>query len=316
MPITSDPIYNTSAPRTSNEYGFPVREDVALSNAKGEIKSGTEKDFRKLIAPIASPIQRLLEPGETVFLACKAVPPVGTFEQLTMGWVMYAYFRVALVFTDRRLIVFGITSSGKWRGSIKAVRWTQLTSATATGWLTQGLKLKMGKKTILYGKLGAGYAKKIKGLLPFLVPASTGMVADPMAPQQLESLCGRCGRPLTPKVYTCGNCGLIFRDEKTLALRSLIPGGAYFYTGLIGIGMLTALIECLFFLAIVGTLLDPEISGAQNQAAGAIVTVYYLFLIGLEKAIAYSHGRLFVRQFEPANFEELNIPAAMSATAR
>jgi hypothetical protein len=314
MPTINDPIYNTAAPRINNEYGFPVREDVAFSNAKGEAKAAIEKDFRKIIAPIASPLQRLLEPGETIFWGSKAVPPVGILEQLTMGWVMYAYFRVALVLTDRRLLVFGITSSGKWRGSIKSVRWNQLTSATATGWLTQGLKLKMGKKTFLYGKLGMAYAKKIKGLLPFLMPAVSAMNADPMALQQMESLCGRCCRPLVPKVYTCANCGLTFKSEKTLAVRTLIPGGAYFYTGLTGVGILNALVESFFWLALLGNLLEPD--AHRNTAASGIVIGYLLFLIALEKLIAYSHGKLFVRQFEPANFAELNIPAAMSATAR
>ena len=317
MPILNDPVYNSAAPRLNNDYGFPVREDVAFSNANGEIKSGIEKDFRKLITPIAARLQRLLEPGETVFWASKAVPPVGTWEQLTLGWVMYAYFRVALVFTDRRLLVFGLTSSGKWRGSIKAIRYTQLTSAKATGWLTQGLKLKIGKKTVLYGKLGMGNAKKIRNLLPLLMPTtSAAMIADPMAPNQMESLCGRCNHPLTPKVYTCGNCGLKFKDETTLAVRTLIPGGAYFYTGLTGVGILNGLVECFFLLALVTSLLEPSTKGANGAAVSGIVIGYFLFLIGLEKLIAYSHAKLFVRQFEPVNIAETSTPAAMSAMAR
>src|SRR3569832_1448651 len=107
MSIVNDPLYETAAPRISMVYGFPVREDVALTDSKGQPKAKVESAFQKLISKIVAPLQRVLEPGETVFWASKGVPPMGILEQLTMSWMMYRYYSVGLVFTDRRLLVFG-----------------------------------------------------------------------------------------------------------------------------------------------------------------------------------------------------------------
>jgi hypothetical protein len=315
MPINSEPIHNNFAPRVTTEYGFPVREDVAFTNAKGEPKAAIEKTFRKIVSSVAAPLQRVLEPGETIFWASKAMPPVGTLEQLTMNWVMLHYYNVGLVFTDRRLLIFGLTSSYVWRGSIKSVRWSEVVKAKASGWLTQALSLKIGKKTIAYGRLGYQNAKKIKTLLPFLTAANpAAAVPDPLSATQPIALCPRCSQQLTASVYTCAHCGLVFKDEKTLALRTLIPGGGYFYTGLTGVGILNVLAEAFFLLALVGTLLDPESAGKEPSSLG-IVVAYLLFLIGLEKIICFFHARKFVRQFEPSNIADVNIPAAMSAVA-
>ena len=183
MPINSEPIHNSFAPRVSTEYGFPVREDVAFSNAKGEPKAAIEKTFRKIVGSVAAPLQRLLEPGETIFWASKAMPPVGVLEQLTMSWIMMHYYNVGLVFTDRRLLVFGLTSSYVWRGSIKSVRWSEVTKAKASGWLTQAFSYKIGSKTFAYGRLGYQNAKKIRMLVPFFTAANpTAAVPDPLSP--------------------------------------------------------------------------------------------------------------------------------------
>jgi hypothetical protein len=119
---------------------------------------------------------------------------------------------------------------------------------------------------------------------------------------------------LTAAIYTCAHCGLVFKNEKTLAIRTLIPGGAYFYTGLTAVGILTALVEAIFLLALVGTLLDPTSAGKEPSSFG-IVVAYFLFVIGLEKILSYYHARKFVQQFEPANMADVNIPAAMTAVA-
>jgi hypothetical protein len=232
-----------------------------------------------------------------------------------MSWIMMHYYNVGLVFTDRRLLVFGLTSSYVWRGSIKSVRWSEVTNAKASGWLTQAFSYKIGSKTFSYGRLGFQNAKKIKMLVPFLTAANpTAAVPDPLSPGQPISLCPRCSQPLTSSIYTCAHCGLVFKNEKTLALRTLIPGGGYFYTGLTGVGIINALAEAFFLLALAGTLLDPESAGKEPSSLG-IVVAYLLFLIGLEKIVCFFHARKFVRQFEPANIADVNIPAAMSAVA-
>jgi hypothetical protein len=316
MSIIADPIYDSAAPRISTEFGFPVREDVALTDSKGQPKAKIESAFQKLISKIVAPLRRILEPGETVFLASSGVPPMGALEQLTMSWLMYRYYTVALVFTDRRLLVFGLNGSGKWRGTIKEIRWSQVTKASATGWLTQGLKLKIGKKTFLYGKLGIRSTSRIKKLLPLLTASlPTAVVADPTISVEPRSLCGRCAQHLMPGTYSCQHCGLQLKDEKTLLLRTLIPGGAYFYVGAGAVGVINALVEALFLFEIAVVLLSPDISN-RDRGAGATVIGYLVFLIALEKAISYSHARRFVKQFEPVRVEDTNTTAAMAAFSR
>ena len=106
----------------------------------------------------------------------------------------------------------------------------------------------------------------------------------------------------------------MFKNEKTLALRTLIPGGGYFYTGLTGVGIINALVEGIFLLALLGTLLDPTSAGKEPSSFG-IVVAYFLFVIGLEKIICFYHARNSCSSLSLQTSLTLNIPAAMSAVA-
>lgn len=316
MSLLNEPIHNASAPVISSRFGFPVREDVALTNKDGISKPGIEKDFTKLSQKLAVPLQRVLEAGETVFWASKALPPLGTIEQLTMGWLMIRYYNCALVFTDRRLLIVGLDASSNWRGTVKSIRWSQMSSIKVGGLFSKSLTFKIASKKYIYTRLGMANASKIKTLLAAWTATHLQIAGqDPMAPG-IESLCPRCAKPLTPDVYTCQNCGLVFKDVRTLAIRSLIPGGAYFYIGMTAIGVMHAIFESLFLISIVlvfaGTI-GQHGQDASDAIGGAIVE---LIIVAFAKVVAFYHARRFIREFEPANLAELTSAGSMTATAR
>ena len=93
----------------------------------------------------------------------------------------------------------------------------------------------------------------MKVLAATLLPASSG---ESTAAQGMVALCPDCLAPLTERVYVCGGCGLVLKDERTLLKRSLlIPGGGYFYTGDTFLGVMELIAEVAsMFLAITSAL--------------------------------------------------------------
>jgi hypothetical protein len=69
-----------------------------------------------------------------------------------------------------------------------------------------------------------GDGKKIATIAPALMEAGAGEQSPAQAAIQL---CPDCRGMLRPAVYKCTNCGLVFKDEKTMFWRSIfLPAGA------------------------------------------------------------------------------------------
>ena len=62
-----------------------------------------------------------------VIKSCQA--PLGTLEQFFVGWYVYRVTATPLVFTNLRLLHFGVGPGGKWNRTLKSVRWGDVTSA-------------------------------------------------------------------------------------------------------------------------------------------------------------------------------------------
>jgi hypothetical protein len=62
-------------------------------------------------------------------------------------------------------------------------------------------------------------------------------------------LCPDCRNALIDGQYFCSCCGLTFKNEKTMARRSIfLPGGGYFYTGHPLVAIIPAIIEGVLVL--------------------------------------------------------------------
>lgn len=290
--------------RLASLNGLRIREDVAYTNYKGEEHSGTLKRVSKILDKLGPVLQRILAPDEAVLYVARMQAPVSLAEQLTMGWYLYRVSAATLVLTNRRIIQLLVDGGGKWRGNLRAVAWGDVAEAKVKGWLSRVLWLKYrnGRKD-KYWRLKHADAKKIGVLAATLLPASSG---ESTAAQGMVALCPDCLATLTEKVYVCGGCGLVFKDERTLLKRSLlIPGGGYFYTGDTFLGVMDLIAEvALMFLVFTSALAAyatwgkaPAKPGAMTGSGFLLSALWFLALLALEKLVTIHHGRRFVRGF-------------------
>jgi len=308
MPKADLPIYAMQMPRLISANGVQVREDVLFTNAKGEPDDRSRKRAEEALASLHDILPNLLEPNETILYVIKTCQaPLGTLEQLFLGWYVYRVTATRLVFTNLRLLHFGLGAGGKWNRTLKSVRWGDVTKAKVKGWINRLLELRYadGKKE-RYWRLPKKDGKKAQAILDAILPQSQG---EATAALGFQSICPDCRAALTAGDYQCAACGLKFKDEKTLRWRTiLIPGGGYLYSGMTLLGVLAFLSEGLFTLATIAFvlmalgLMRPET--AENGQAMATAELWTSALIlaiilALNKALEFIHGRRVVRSFIP-----------------
>jgi len=306
-------IHPNQVPRQGAFNGVPIREDILFTDHKGVEKAGVRKEAEKTLESLHPVLARLLEPQETVLYVARAIAPLNALEQLTLGWYAYAMHSVVLVFTDSRLLrlrVRGKAFGGwVWTRGVMSVRWGDVSRARVKGWLSRTLLFdyRNGKKE-RYWRIKAKAGKQLKLLLPALVPAQA---AGATAAQGMVSQCPECVQILQPRVYQCAQCGLDFKNEKTLLWRNfLLPGGGYLYTGWTLLGVLHAIVDTallldigLFALYALRLVAPPppgpgEAPTTPQSAAFVVGVVAFLFLF--ENSIAWLHNRRVVREFIPA----------------
>ena len=301
-------VHPGQAPQVSPLLGLRARQDTLYSNHKGEMKSGVRKRAEQALRHLESPLRRLLEADEVILYVARAQAPTSTFEQLTFGWYTYSVTATTLVLTNRRLLIFGVKRDGTWKRHLRAVRWGDVAQAKVSGWLSRTLRLtyQQGKPQKYWG-LRRDDAKKFSVLLAALLPASAGEVSEA---RTLVSLCPDCLGSLTPSVYNCNKCGLVFKDEKTLVRRSLlIPGGGYFYAGLPLLGIGDFLVEAMLTLWLVLSLLaavglytmQDDAGKAMDQGSALVGLIFVAAIIAAEKWATIHHCRRFVREFIPTS---------------
>ncbi len=152
----------------------------------------------------------------------------------------------------------------------------------------------------MYWRFASGDLKKARLLIDTLRPHGSG---ETTAAGGMVSLCPACLATLSPKTYECQGCGLRFKDEKTLLRRGiLIPGGASFYVGATGLGILRSISESIF-LVILLLFLAAAIArpGGSKDAANVFTgALFILGLLTLDKTMAIATSRQQIRDFLPA----------------
>jgi hypothetical protein len=302
------PIYPDQFPRVVSRNGFSIREDVLFTDAKGRQSESAQKKAEAVLEKWREVLPSLLEPTETILHVVKSCQaPVTPLEQLFLGLYAYGITSTALVLTNRRMIHLGVTGRGKWRRTLKSVRWGDLSDAKVKGLLSRVLLLKYvsGKKE-RYWRISAKDGRKLKAILAAVLPASRG---EATAAQQMVSHCPDCRTDLILKVYRCDGCGLAFKDEKTLLKRTiLIPGGGYLYSGFTVLGILSLFFEGLFLIEIVlyflmalGALQPGRMQngGFPSQADLWITAGVFALILCFRKMLEYFHGRRVIRTFIP-----------------
>jgi hypothetical protein len=311
MPDANLAIHENQVPQLTTHTGLRLREDVLYSNAKGEEKAGIRKRADQTIERLKDVLARLLQPDEAILYVAKAQVYPTMLEQFFSRWHESLRPSVQFVVTNRRLLVLRTRAKGfrnwKWDRGIRAVRWGDVEGEKVKGFLMRILELntRNGVRERFW-RIGSADLKMVRLLLGRLAPASAG---DSSATQGFVSLCPICLTALTPYAYACPQCRATFKDEKTLLRRALlIPGGACFYVGWTGLGVLSAIVEAILVidLIVVGIAMysstSPGRPGSRASAAPELLTSVVLLLVFLllEKLVAWIHCRWYVRDFIPA----------------
>lgn len=290
-------IHQAQVPRVVPEDGVSLREDVLFTNSSGEEKSGVKGRAIKILRNLRPALRQIMDGDEALLYVAQARSPLSAVEQLTAGWWIHVLAACVIAVTNKRILFIPVSSRGYWRESVRSVAWGDIAEIKAKGWLTRQLrfKYKNGTKEVYTGVRWSD-ASKLAKLAEVLLPASSGELTAHQGP---VALCPDCRGVLTPGVYTCAGCGLIFKDEKTMILRSiLLPGGGYFYMGHPIIGSVLAFFEILLLLDVVLVLADgfshPE--AMQGVMAAFIGLAIYW---GVETTITILHCRRYIRQYIP-----------------
>jgi len=130
-------------PRLISANGVQVGEDILFTNVKGETGDRSRKRAEEALASLHDILPNLLGPNEAVLYIIKTCQaPLGTLEQLFLGWYVYRVTATRLVFTNLRLRHFGLGAGGKWNRTLKSVRWGDVTKAKVKGWINRLLELR------------------------------------------------------------------------------------------------------------------------------------------------------------------------------
>ncbi len=287
----------TSMPVLQPIEGVPTRTDVAFTNKSGVEKSGIRKDATKALQKLAPALQRLLAADEFVVYLAAGCAPMSGVQQYTFGYFAQFVSRVRLVFTNKRILAFRVDTKGNWLKSVRGVELGDIQSAKLTGWLVRYLKLKYANgKTEQYWALKARDKAKLAAIMPKLLEANAGQQTHAQA---MLSLCPTCAARLVEKQYECNGCGQKFRNEDSLWWRAFIPGAGYFYAKQTGMGILHAIVDSFVLLDFVFLLIAAVTQKATKPQEEWFVVGWVLFFLLLERAIALSHVRRFVREFIP-----------------
>lgn len=275
--------------------GLPVDTAVLFVDKKGAYRPGIERRRTKLLQKLGF-LARFLEADERVLFVTTSCSPFTLLEQMTMGaaWLM-AVKRAVLVFTNKRLLHIPATTKYQYRGSIAQV-------------LYQDCKRLRIKGSSLVAEYHNGRKEKFCAIprgdraivQRFRLEADEG--DRPSACPQRNHLCPGCTQLLPPETVMCPSCGLEFKSKaKALKLSLLLPGGGYFYTNHVGLGLVDAIVESyLLFIMLVGLI---------GTLVGELHVLRSVFMLGLifvlEKLVTLFHSNAFLDEFIPRDLKAL-----------
>lgn len=305
MPAADIRVHENQPVRTTAD-GISVRTDVLFTNEKGEEKDFVRKRTEKTLRKLNPALQRILSQDEAVLYAMPARSPLSILEQLTAAWWTALLAACAIVVTNRRILFFPVKRDGTWRQSVRSVHWGDIGEIKAKGLLVRNVTFQFRSGTkATYTNFRRADAKKLAAIASALIAPASG---EQTSAHGLVQLCPDCCGVLTQGQYSCPGCGLIFKNERTMVLRSIfLPGGGYFYTGHPFIAILPAIVEGIFLLEILLILFAGL--AAPNAIPNLFATLLLLAIFwGLETGVTVLHCRRYIREFIPEKRDPARLP--------
>jgi hypothetical protein len=184
----------------------------------------------RIARALAGRLPKLLEDDERVLGFTEAVEDSDFLTKTMMGFGWPLWRRVALVFTDRRLLEIGLACCGRRaRGRIRSFPWDRLPgfetedfSLQVTNWQEQNHSWR------LRGRFDAALERSLRQRVDLAV--STYQPSEGLAVP--ITLCPDCGGPVRSPRGSCAQCGGRVRSARLAALLAIsFPGAGHAYTG-------------------------------------------------------------------------------------
>ena len=270
-------------------FGLPVDRESLFSNHKKVYKKRIEKRQRKLIIKLPF-LKPFLKKGEKILLVSTGYSPLTSLAQYVTGFLFVYLKRSLFVFTNYRIFHIPTTTNYNYKQSIAQIAYTGCQSITLKGGTLVVQYAKFGKLE-KFRAIGLSERKKIRALLRSKPRSGTNT--------QLAGrlhLCPQCTHPLSIAKYVCESCRLKFKNKiAAYILAVLLPGGGYFYTRHLFIGLLDVVVEIFLLLYIA-----LAVQGVQNNIEGSLVHLVLRCAIFLViKIISVIHSVHFVQEFIP-----------------
>jgi hypothetical protein len=314
VPAADIRIHDNQFARTETIDGVFVRTDVFSTDEKGQEKESVQKRTKKILEKLSPALQRVLVPGEAVLYAMSARSPLSIVEQLTAAWWTALLAACSVVVTNKRILFFPVKHDGSWKESVRAVGWGDLEEIKTPGVLLKNVKFRFRNGTkVNYTHFRSADAKKLSAIAAALMPGASG---EQTAAHGMVQLCPDCRTVLTAGQYSCPGCGLTFKNENTMVLRSIfLPGGGYFYTGHPLIALLPAIVEVILIVDVLVMVASGLASGKTIEGlAGGLIVLGVFWAI--ETAVTILHCRRYVREFIPEKRDAVRMAQATSQAMR
>jgi hypothetical protein len=215
-------------------FNIPVNSDVIFSNHKNKYKKKIEKRQRSMIVKTTF-IKPFLEDGENILLLTKGYSLFNTLEKFVTGWLFICLKRSLFVFTDRRIFHIPTTLNYSYRNSIAQILYSECKSIKLK-WGTLVVECPVCDHKDKYIEISQKERKKIKEILK-----TTDFGGNTIDGSERAYLCPRCTKKLEKGKYICENCRIKFKNKYKARILSIFPGGGYFYTRHIFLGVMNAL---------------------------------------------------------------------------
>lgn len=307
--IASDAVVHANVlPEVVKRGPFEVRQDLLARDYKGKSSKGIFKRTSALIQKLQPTLGKFLEPNEQVLYIARVQRHASGLIQYTMGWYIYFASAAVIVLTNQRLLHLRVTNKNEWDKGIRVCSWSEVESATVSGWLTRVLKLKFRNGTkYRYWRISRADALNIEKILSPLLKTHQG---TPYKSRSLVSLCPECKHELAPAASSCSGCGLAFKVKKTMYWLSLVPSAAYVYTrrwflafgDLIGQSYAYVLLALAAY-AFLGTAFGwTGANGKQmSMQNGVGMLMAGILVLLLDVIITIHHNNYFIEDFIPSD---------------
>jgi hypothetical protein len=270
-------------------FGLQVDRNIMFSNHNQVYKKRIEKRQRKLIIKIPF-LKPFISNTEKVLCVTMGHSPLTLLEKMGIGWLFFYLKRSFFVFTDQRILHIPTNPGYRYRQSISEIRYVGCRSIRMKG-RALVVEYKKNGRIEKFSSLSIKEKKKISALLKNISFGTFGG-----ATKQRTHLCPQCATHLQDKENTCRGCGLKFKTFPIAAVcAAFIPGGGYFYTRQLFLGVLEAIWECL--LIGTGIFMYNEYVNGVPSALWWLIAAAVLLLAG--KSIAVIHAGIFIRDSIP-----------------